>query len=203
MTTTHLTDEEIASHLSRRFDKDLWQTLFARYEKPLQAFIRRYVPSHEAAQDIFQETFMRVYRNLAVFDPERRFKTWCYTIALNLCRSLHRRRLDRSISLERAASDDGDSLGDRVLVDYDSDPERLAALREDRANVRRAVALLPQKQHEVFTLYYYQGLPYEEIARAINRPVGTVKSRMHTAMRMLKTELSRLRAVTRRMVAAR
>jgi RNA polymerase sigma-70 factor (ECF subfamily) len=177
-----------------------FEELVARHEKPLWNFLRRLVNDSATAEDLLQETFMRVVKNAGRWTPDAKFSTWLYTIARNLCidharRATHR----RAISL--------DSKGNRKGPDRDSDPdrrlhdalagqepggERRALNRELSARLDRAIAALPEAQREVFLMREVLGLPFAEIAQTVQANEATVKSRMRYALEALRRALAEL-----------
>lgn len=157
-------------------DHQALEALVRRYEKPLFGLAVRTLGCRAAAEDAFQETFLRVYRRRATYQLGRSFRAWVYSICLNVCRDALRK-------LQRRQEVPLDS--DARAEDVGSDPAERVATMLELARVRRALAQLPKKQSEVVLLAHYQGLAYPEIAEVLNIPVGTVKSRNFTAMRNL------------------
>lgn len=148
------------------------------YSRPLFAFILRTVDDHAAAEDIYQETWIRVVRHIGGFRREARFSTWLFQIALNLCRSAMRRGMNREhVSLEDAPE----------LV-QDPDVDAGSILRAGQ--VRKIVAGLPEKMREVVILRYFHDKSEQEIAEILDCPLGTVKSRLHRAVIFLRQKMS-------------
>lgn len=164
-------DEELAAELGRGDDAAL-RALLHRYQRPLAHFIFRHTGGSEV-EDIYQETWLRVSLHAANFDPEKRFSTWLFQIALNLCRDFHRR--------SRSAGE-----LDAELRGTSSELDRCEAALEAGA----LLAQLPEAQREVLILRYYHDLSEEETGRVLDCPKGTVKSRMHNALARL-AELAR------------
>ncbi|TET35168.1 MAG: sigma-70 family RNA polymerase sigma factor [Planctomycetota bacterium] len=170
-----------------------FEELVRRYEGPLVHFLMRYVRDPMLAEELFQETFVRVYKKAASFDLDRHFKTWLYTIALNLARTAIRRRRTREISLEADYGGEKEtSLRETLPADIHS-PEDLAAGSELAREIEKAVQSLTEKQREVFILYQYDGCSYEEISKITKRPPGTVKSQMHYAIKELRRKLEHIK----------
>ncbi len=148
-----------------------------RYQQQLYAFILRLVHQRETAEDLFQETWIRVLRSLPSFRGEARFSTWLFQIALNLCRNLARQHARREfVELEEAGP-----LSEEPAVDG----ERLLQARK----LRKLVDSLPEKMREVVVLRYYHGFSDLEIAEIAELPAGTVKSRLHRATAMLREKI--------------
>lgn len=149
--------------------------LLDRYRAPLYGFLWRR-GARESADDLFQETWLRVVRARDRFDPGRRFSTWLYQIANNLCRDRGRRRAveGRAMEAERTRLQTEPRAGD---------PARSAGLALD---VERRLRALPDRLREVLVLRYYQDLGEVEISRVLGIPRGTVKSRLHAALHTLR-----------------
>jgi RNA polymerase sigma-70 factor (ECF subfamily) len=159
------TDEQLVSQLAEG-NEDALQELLRRYDSALARFLHRHTGGQDV-EDLFQETWMRVVRHAPRFDRTKRFSTWLFQIAVNLCRDRHRRRAPL--------------LGD-VVVTSDDRGRIDAAL-----DAARLLAELPQEQREVVMLRYYSDLSEAETAAILQCPKGTVKSRLHHALaRMAK-----------------
>jgi len=167
-------------------DADAFPTLVRRYERPLYNFFVRSLRNPATAEECFQETCLRCFRGLATFDPESpvaNFRAWVYRIALHLIRDEQRKpAFRRALALE-------EEFGLDAEADRAPSPEDTASWTQQRARVRRAVTHLPDLAREVVVLHQYQGLSYPEIAEVLNIPLGTVKSRMHTALGELRKVL--------------
>jgi RNA polymerase sigma-70 factor (ECF subfamily) len=145
-----------------------------RWKGPLYAFlVRRTAP--DAADDLFQESWLRVVRARDRFDPRRRFSTWLFQIANNLCRDRGRRRAVERRVLEAAAHE--------AAVEGPAPPPATGDLA---ARMQRRLAALPDRLREVIVLRYYHDLGEPEIAEALGIPRGTVKSRLHAAVGALR-----------------
>lgn len=171
-------------------DEAAFEQLVRRYEVPLMGFLFRYVADLQEAQEVFQETFIRVYTKAGRFDVSRKFKTWLYTIALNLARTALKRRRGAPLL---AREDESGLHEDRAVLEgatpQNYSPEHQHANRELGELVRGAVMSLSIRQQEVFVLFQYQGMSYAEIAEVLERPLGTVKSQMHYAVLALRERL--------------
>jgi len=157
------TDEELAARLAQG-DQDALRELLRRYQRPLSSFIHRYTGGRDV-EDLFQETWWRVVRHSARFDAARRFSTWLFQIAVNLCRDWHRR--NRPATQELAED----------LVAPDTRQRSEAA-----ADAAQLLAELPAPQREVIVLRYYHDFSEEQAAEILGCPKGTVKSRLHHAL---------------------
>jgi RNA polymerase sigma-70 factor, ECF subfamily len=174
-------------------DQDAFSALIIRYEKPLYGYLVRLLRDDQAAQDAFQETWLRILKALDRFNPELRFAPWLYRIATNLCRDFCRRRRMRAHpSLDQPVGVEEDTvLGDFVGAEQASPAEETESA-ELGLHVRKAVEMLPVRQREAFVLRHYQGLSYEEIARAQRCSLAAVKSNIHHAVVTLRRRLDHL-----------
>ena len=159
-------------------DEGALEGLLARWRGPLYGFLARRAGEPDA-DDLFQETWLRVVRYRDRFDPGRRFSTWLFQIANNLCRDRGRRRMVR------------DRYRRERQAEAQDDPARHRAPTVDLGlDLRRRVAALPDKLREVLVLRYYRDLSEKEIARIVGIPQGTVKSRLHAAVKSLRAQES-------------
>ena len=166
-----------------------------RYEMPLFNYIARMIGSRSEAEDLFQETFLRVFKHLDRFRMTGRFRPWVYRIATNLCKDhLKYRRRHRTVSLDDdcGGGENSPRLADRIAARNPS-PSDHARESELAGLLETAIGDLSTKHRSVFLMARYEGLSYNDIARALGIPLGTVKSRMNKAVHFL---LNRLGEVT-------
>ena len=179
-----VTDEQLIDRY-RAGETQAFDTLVRRYRNELFHFLIRFMGKRAAAEDVFQNTFLQVHQSLDTFDTERRFKPWLFTIAANKGRDYLRRQKRRpTVPLTAPVSGpggEGQDFVDLMQADLPMPDERMAA-GEIQEKVRRAVAELPDHLREILLLAYFQKLPYAEIADVLGIPLGTVKSRLHTAV---------------------
>ncbi|MDJ0788945.1 MAG: sigma-70 family RNA polymerase sigma factor [Myxococcota bacterium] len=169
------TDEDLMIQLQGG-DETALAMLMDRYKAPVFGFLNKRVGPDDA-DDLFQETWIRVVRARNRFDPKRRFSTWLFQIANNLCRDLGRRR-----SVRRRALDE-------QLAQAEQQPRSQAPPPVgERQDVMRRLDSLPGRLREVLVLRYYQDLQEGEIAEVLGIPRGTVKSRLHAATRALREQ---------------
>lgn len=170
---------------SVRGEEAAFAELYRRYDKQLLNYIYRMTGDRERAEDLVQETFVRVYRHLGRFDASRRFSSWVYAIAGNLAKNELRNRARRAeftasaLSGEAAGSDDG--AWPLEAEDPSPRPDERFRRQVLRQKVEEAVHQLSERLRIVFVLRELQGKSYEDIAEIAELPVGTVKSRLHRA----------------------
>jgi RNA polymerase sigma-70 factor (ECF subfamily) len=166
-------------------DAAAYRELVGRLEKPLVNFLLRYVGERHVAEDLFQETFVRVVRGLASFRPDAALSTWIYTIARNLALDhLKARRRHRETPLDAASTESGGKVipFSDVLRAATVPPAERAEAVEDERRVAEALGKLSPAKREALVLRVYAGLPYADVARVVGSPVGTVKFRIHEAL---------------------
>ena len=175
-------------------DKDAFEMLYRKYEKPVLDLIYRMVMDASEAESLCQDTFYRVVKARKTYKATARFKTWLFQIAINLCRDRMRRMKHRSHRSLNAPVISQDDAGIE-LQDCLSDPAPGAAANLESAHleslIKAAVASLPEDEHLVVVMREYQGMPYSEIAEVMNCPVSTLKSHNHRAHQKLKKILSK------------
>lgn len=184
-------DEDLLLAYREHGDRRLFEELIRRYERELFNYLRQYLGDPQQAEDAFQSTFLQIHLKCDQFDPERRFRPWLYAVATNQAiDAQRRRRRERIISLDQAASAGEQSTQLTELVDGPAQlPGEDMERDEQREIVRRAVEELPEPLRQVLFLVYFQGLKYREAAEVLGVPVGTVKSRLHAAIRKLERTL--------------
>ena len=157
--------------------------LVARYAEDLYGFFQRFVGDAAAADDLVQETFLQVHLAAGSFDPARTFKPWLRTIAANKGRDFMRSRGRRPTqSLDTVGNDPDAPTPAALLRANDAAVPVAADTAERNEQVRRMIAQMPEHLRLVLVLGYYQKLPYADIAGILDIPVGTVKSRLHSAV---------------------
>ncbi|GIX48426.1 MAG: RNA polymerase subunit sigma-24 [Candidatus Tectimicrobiota bacterium] len=159
-------------------DAEAFAQLVRRYEHPLYNYLRRMVQDEALAADLLQETWLRLFQHAHRYDPARPLSTWLFAIAYHSCLDALRQRQRRQVVTSAAAAPGP------------ADPQRALLAQEAQAAVRAAVASLPPAQRAVLLLRHYHGLSYQEIAAVVQCPVGTVKSRLHHALRHLQQTLA-------------
>lgn len=186
-TTGDSLDRDLVRRCARG-EESAFRELVERVEKPLIHFILRYVGERHIAEDVFQETFVRVLRNIADFRPDASLNTWIFTIARNLCLDLLKmRRRHREVSLDAPQGvEEGKVVDFRdMLRDLEEGPEARAQGREEEMQVQRALQKLTPAKREAVILRVFVGMSYPEVAGVVGSPTGTIKFRVHEAMREL------------------
>ena len=199
---TALTQAEnaaIAKGLKRQ-DAELLDQLIELYQHRLMRYLLFLTGRREVAEDLFQETWMRVLVRGAQYNGKARFDTWLFTIARNLVIDLSRKRTMASLDEMNDSNED-----DRPFEVATSGPSPLEQFtsREDSAEVGEVLLTLDAPYREVLVLRFYEELSLEEIAGVTRAPLSTVKSRLYRGLASLKPELERLRSYRPQVAEAR
>lgn len=166
----------IASVLSGNTDE--YRYLVERYHQGLRYYLQGMLGDAEVADDIAQETFIRAYEKLSQYKPQFAFSTWLYRIGSNMALQYMKKKKPTSIEdFVEVIPDDKPSAGE----EFDKTSER--------KRVRQAVMNLSDDYRQVVTLYYWQGMSYEQIADVLERPIGTIRTWLHRAKEDLREEL--------------
>jgi len=179
------TDEALLLSYRDNGNRQAFTELVHRYERELYSYLRRYLGNAAMAEDAFQSCFLQVHLKCHQFEADRKVRPWLYTIATHQAIDSQRRnKRHRMISLDRKSTVEQDDLGSlmELLVSSEPEPTSRIETEERRRWIEQAVAELPDALRSAVTLIYYQGLKYREAAEALKVPVGTVKSRLHTAV---------------------
>jgi len=159
--------------------------LIRRYEKELFRFLVRFTGDAALAEDIFQETFLQLHLSAQAFDMSKRLKPWLFTIAANKARDAMRRRYRRQaapLDAPVSATAGRATYGDLMPADVPA-PQETLANQETRQAVQSIVSRMPENLRAVLLLSYFHDFPYQQIADILGVPLGTVKSRLHAAVR--------------------
>jgi RNA polymerase sigma-70 factor (ECF subfamily) len=181
------TDEDLICRMRASDDEVAFESLMHRYEQKILGYLRRYLGNLEMAEDVCQATFLRVHLKRHSFADGRRFRPWLYAIAthqaIDACRIARRHRMVR---LDTGLSGDGDGATFvDVIAGGEATADDHAEQAESREWIASAVEELPERMRTPLMLVYQQGMKYQDVAASLGIPVGTVKSRLHTALTRL------------------
>ena len=179
------TDEQLlVEHLAGKPER--FAELVERYTGELFRFLARFTGNAATADDLVQEVFLQVYHSAEKFDTTRRFKPWLFTIAANKARDYlrsQRRRPEVPLDAQVSAGDSDDQTFLGFLADDSPAPWAALSETEQRDLVRQVLEGMPDNLREVLVLSYFHRVPYKEMAEVLEVPLGTVKSRLHAAVR--------------------
>ncbi len=172
-----LSDEDLMEHFQAGYEEG-FNLLVERYTDRLHNFLYRYTHNHQDCEDLVQETFLRVYRSRHSYERIAKFSTWMYTIALNLAKSLYKKKKRMTtVTIHKDPSDPEDrkmDLQDAGILQDDSLHEQMCMDK-----LKKALMELNENFREVVVLRDIQQLSYEEISEMTGNPMGTVKSRIN------------------------
>jgi RNA polymerase sigma-70 factor (ECF subfamily) len=190
-------DAELAERVAGG-DAEAFEALFARHGDAVRRHLARIVRREGAADDLVQETFLRVWTRAEQWDRRGAFAGWLFRIATNLAlnhlRSTRRRRQrPLEIPVDPGDTDEDEHVAPSWMVDASTlGPDAIVALAEQEARLRGLVEALPEAKREVFRLAHEAEMPLRQIAEALGIPEGTAKSRLHHARKRLAREWSDL-----------
>ncbi len=179
-----LTDGEL---LDRYVDGEeaAFREIVNRYKSGLYAFLRLFLNRHELVEDVFQETFLQLFTSRESFDRNRPLRPWLFTIAANKARDALR-KWQRTNAIPIGTMGDSEDLSfDDVLNTVTSDgtmPYEKLQKSETSLRVRQIIADMPENLREILILAYFNRFSYKQMAEILSIPIGTVKSRLHTAV---------------------
>ena len=184
-----LTDEELISE----FQKDrieAYNEIIVRYKDRLVNFLFRFTGSKEDAEDLAQDTFLKLYRSKHLYKEIAKFSTWLYTIAVNIAKTeLRKKSRYNTMSI---SDFDPENDKDFDIPSGDISPDESANASIENYYIQKAISMLEDHYREALILRDIQDLDYDEIAKIINVPLGTVKSRINRAREKLKTILEEI-----------
>ncbi len=178
-------------------DHGAYELLVLKYQRRVERLVARMVRDVDLVPDITQETFLRAWRALHQFRGDAQFYTWLYRIAVNTAKKalldLRRDPVITESALRGAGGDEGDetSVLDREQTS-DETPETVLAAQEIAAAVNDAMAALPEELRQAVTLREIEGMSYDEIATAMDCPIGTVRSRIYRAREAISARIKPL-----------
>lgn len=182
-----LSDEALMSRYAESGDDADFSILISRYESEIYRYLVRYLGNNSLAEDVFQDTFLQIHQKRHMYEAGRAVKPWIYSIANHQAiDTLRRVGRHPTKSLSASASDeDGESMRNslEMLLESAADgPLANLQTEERRLWVQKSIAALPDTLRETLIMAFYQDLKYREIAEILNVPLGTVKSRLHSAL---------------------
>lgn len=167
-------------------DEKAYAKLMNRYRKSVFYLILKMVNNKEDAEDLTLEAFTKAFKSLENFNPEFAFSTWLFRIATNNCIDFIRRQKMKMFSLDTPSEpSEEDSPKQILLKDNKPLPDDLAAIKQKEIFLRSVVNTLPDMYRTLIELRYYQEYTYEEIAKLLDMPLGTVKAQLHRARELV------------------
>jgi RNA polymerase sigma-70 factor (ECF subfamily) len=185
-----LSDAQLLERYSQG-DERAFRELVSRYKNSLYAFLKRFLNQRDLIEDVFQETFLQLFTSRDSFDPERPLRPWLFTIAANKAKDALRKQ-QRSSAVPIGTISDGEQASfDDVLnslTSVETRPYETLERGELAERVREVVANMPESAREILILAYFNKFSYKQMAQILSIPIGTVKSRLHTAVNRFAKE---------------
>lgn len=167
-------------------DQKAYAELMMRYRRPVYHMLYKMVRNQDDAEDLTIEAFAKAFKNLAKFNPQYTFSTWLFRIATNNCIDFIRKKKLKTFSIHSSMkNDDGDSMQFEIKDDKNLNPAEEAIKQQKIEIMQLVVTKLPPKYQVLVTLRYFREFSYDEIAKEIDAPLGTVKAQLHRARELL------------------
>lgn len=195
MTATALTDHELVASAQKGSEK-AYRELLGRYQRPVFSLVYRMLRDREQAEDLAQETFVRVFNNIERYDPKYKFSSWIFKIATNLTIDHIRKKELATVSIDgsRYAVTPDEIAASTITVEgRDPNPEQLLEAKELGSEIEEAIGALRPEYRTAIVLRHVEGREYQEIADIMGLPLGTVKTFIHRARNSLRERLEHLR----------
>jgi RNA polymerase sigma-70 factor, ECF subfamily len=184
---------------ARSGQEKAYRELLDRYQRPVFSLVYRMVRDRELAEDLAQETFVKVFNNIGSYNPDYKFSSWIFKIASNLSIDTLRKKQPVTVSLDgsRNARTPDEVESTRITIaSEDENPEELLEAKQLGQQIEAAMAELRVEYRTAVVLRHVEGRSYEEIAEIMEVPLGTVKTYIHRARGELKEKLAHLRVQT-------
>ncbi len=172
-------ENDILNRLNKK-DSEAFKEILDKYGNKLLRTCYLILKDEKEAEDVVQETFLRVYKHIHKFKGESSFYTWIYSIALNQCRD-RMKKSKRLISVE--------NIKKYLHLDYRDDTENNAIKNIERQSIRDIIDELPSKYREVLILFYFSDMSIKEISTILNQKEGTIKSNLSRGRNILKESI--------------
>mgnify|MGYP006288255807 CR=1 FL=1 len=166
-------------------DEAAFHELVNRYKNSLYGFLRQFLNRQDLVEDVFQDTFLQLYSSRDSFDTSRPLRPWLFTIAANKAKDALRKWQRTAAVPIGTIADSGESSFDDVLnsmISQSTTPSENLERAETAARVERIIADMPDNLREILILAYFNKFSYKQMAEILSIPIGTVKSRLHTAI---------------------
>jgi len=181
---TKLTDGELLTRYIEG-EETAFSEIVSRYKNGLYAFLRMFLNRRELVEDVFQETFLQLFNSRESFDTNRPLRPWLFTIAANKAKDALRKWQRKNAIPIGTMTDSEDMSFDDMLNSVTSDstmPYEQLQKDETALRVRRIISDMPENLREILVFAYFNRFSYKQMAEILSIPIGTVKSRLHTAV---------------------
>jgi len=174
-----------------------FRELVNRYKNSLYAFLRQFLNRQDLVEDVFQDTFLQLFSSRASFDTSRPLRPWLFTIAANKAKdALRKWQRTAAVPIGTIADSEESSFDDvlNTISSYTTTPSENLERDETAARVERVIADMPENLREILILAYFNKFSYKQMAEILSIPIGTVKSRLHTAVNKFSRDWRALNA---------
>ncbi len=180
-------DERELLKLLVKGDEEAYRYIYRRYAPKIGALAKSYLGSDDV-DDIIQEVFLRIYKNVRRFRGDARLSTWIYKITINVCNNVYKKLKNRDILIDFSENDDND---DEYFLQYgtEEDVQKNAVNEIEIEVLRKALARLTPEDRTILYMKKVDGLTYAEIGKILEKPEGTIKSKLHYIKELLKSFL--------------
>lgn len=195
MITPPVSDHELVTRAQTGSDK-AYRELLDRYQRPVFSIVYRMIRDREQAEDLAQETFVRVFNNIDRYDPRFKFSSWIFKIATNLTIDHIRRKELDTVSIDgsrNAVTAEQIEATSITIASDDENPEELLEAKELGEEIEGAISKLRPEYKAAILLRHVEGREYQEIAEILSLPLGTVKTYIHRGRNQLREQLQHLR----------
>lgn len=195
MNATPVSDHELVTR-AQLGSETAYRELLDRYQRPVFSIILRMIRDREQAEDLAQETFVRVFNHIGRYDPRYKFSSWIFKIATNLTIDWIRRKELNTVSIDgsrNAVTSDEMEASAITIVSEDENPEELLEAKELGEEIEQAIGKLRPEYRAAILLRHVEGREYQEIAEIMALPLGTVKTYIHRGRNELRDTLQHLR----------
>jgi RNA polymerase sigma-70 factor, ECF subfamily len=192
---TLVSDHELVSRAQQGSEK-AYRELLGRYQRPVFSIIYRMIRDREQAEDLGQETFVRVFNHIERYDPRYKFSSWIFKIATNLTIDWIRRKELNTVSIDgsrNAVTAEQIEATSITIASPDENPEELLEAKQLGAEIEQAIGRLRPEYRAAILLRHVEGREYQEIAEILSLPLGTVKTYIHRGRNELREQLQHLR----------
>ena len=195
MNATLVSDHELVSRAQQGSEK-AYRELLGRYQRPVFSIIYRMIRDREQAEDLAQETFVRVFNHIDRYDPRYKFSSWIFKIATNLTIDWIRRKELNTVSIDgsrNAVTAEQIEATSITIASPDENPEELLVAKQLGEEIEQAIGKLRPEYRAAILLRHVEGREYQEIAEILALPLGTVKTYIHRGRNELREQLQHLR----------
>jgi RNA polymerase sigma-70 factor (ECF subfamily) len=197
---TSVSDHELVTRAQQGSEK-AYRELLGRFQRPVFSIIYRMIRDREQAEDLAQETFVRVFNNIDRYDPRYKFSSWIFKIATNLTIDHIRRKELNTVSIDgsrNATTAEQIEATSITIASPDENPEELLEAKELGEEIEEAIGKLRPEYRADILLRHVDGREYQEIAEILSLPLGTVKTYIHRGRNELRDQLQHLREAASR-----